>query len=263
MNDPRRVFLVVAVALGSLVPAVASASYPAGVWALVEEVTPEPDADHPNQVRIDGLFIVAKGTPDFAGYPGYSVPAYGYMYYQCADAELATCKMEWAELATVAGGEDRCRGWGDNSLPANGTVRTDEPQAMPDAYPISMGVVPGFSPCNALKLWMAEHPPEATTTGEGTGEGTGESSGEFASESSVGTSTATGSPTSGAEPNDSTAAETATNEAGTASGASGQADTGSLGGDKGCVCSSGDEPRPLAGLLTIVGLLALRRRGRA
>ncbi|MFY0540198.1 hypothetical protein [Nannocystis pusilla] len=167
MNDPRRVFLVVAVALGTLVPAVASASYPAGVWALVEKVTPEPDADQPNRVRIDGLFIVAKGTPDFAGYPGYSVPAYGYMYYQCADAELATCKMEWAELATVAGGEDRCRGWGDNSLPANGTVRTAEPQAMPDAYPISMGVVPGFSPCNALKEWMAEHPPEAATSGEG------------------------------------------------------------------------------------------------
>ncbi|PCC73254.1 MYXO-CTERM domain-containing protein [Nannocystis exedens] len=270
MHDRRPALLVAAVALGSLVPTVASASYPAGVWALVEKVTPEPDDKNPTRVRIDGLFIVANTKPDFAAYPGYSVPAYGYMYYQCGDADLATCQMEWAELATVAGGADRCRGWGDNSLPANGTVRTGEPQAEPDGYPISMGIVPGFSPCEALKQWTAENPPQGATTGEGTSEGT--SSGEFASQgtssSSQGSASesggpATGSPTTGGEPNGSTADETGANEPGTASGASGQADTGSPGGDKGCVCSSSGEPGPLAGLVTVVGLLALRRRGRA
>jgi MYXO-CTERM domain-containing protein len=273
MNDRRRALLFVAVALGSLAPSVASASYPAGVWGLVEKVTPEPDDKNPNRVRIDGLFMVAGVKPDFAGYPGYSVPVYGYMYYQCEDAQLATCQMEWAELATVASSDDRCRGWGDSSLPANGSVRTAEPQAQPDSYPISMGVVPGFTPCDALKNWMAENPPQGATTGEGTGEGTsaGESSGEFASEgsssqdgssesgsASSATGETTASPTSGGTSSGS-ASETGQGE----SGASGQADTGSLGGDKGCACSEGGEPRPLAALWIVVGLLALRRRVRA
>ena len=146
----------------------ASASFPAGVWGLVDKVTLSPDANNPSVVRIDGLFIVANQLPDFPGYPGYGEPQAGYMYYSCTEKQLATCAMEWKELLAVAGTEDNCRGWGDKSFPNNGSVRpaVQQPQG-PDLYPISMGVLNGFTPCEALKAWQLENPD--TTGGDTTG----------------------------------------------------------------------------------------------
>lgn len=145
----------------------ARASFPAGVWGLVDQVTFEPDPKNPTMVRIDGIFMVANVLPDFPQYPGYSEPKPGYMYYKCADKQLATCVMEWQELAGVVGTENRCRGWGDSSLPANGTVRAGPQQPInPDLYPIAMGVLQGFTPCEALKQWEVDHAGE--TTGDGT-----------------------------------------------------------------------------------------------
>ncbi|MDC0675537.1 MYXO-CTERM sorting domain-containing protein [Nannocystis radixulma] len=266
MNLALRALTVAALGLCSLAPTVASASFPAGVWALVEKVTTEPDDKNPNRVRIDGLFMVANQKPDFAKYTGYSVPAHGHMYYECPEQDLATCQMEWAELAKLAGGEDNCRGWGDNSLPDNGSVRTAEPPVKPDAYPLSMGVLVGFTPCDALRAWQVEHPPQGATTGEGTSDGTSEggSSGEFASESGAPATTsgaetgeaATASPTSDGPNPEATGTAGETAEGGASDSASG----GSNEGEKGCVCSSSGEPRPLASLAALLGLLALRRR---
>jgi hypothetical protein len=147
----------------------AHASFPAGVWGLVDEVTTivEPGMTEPTMVRIDGLFMVAGHKPDFAQYPGYGEPQSGYMYYKCSEKELATCVMEWKELQAIAGGADNCRGWGDNSLPDNGKVYAG-PQLplVPDLYPLGMGVVKGFGPCEALKAWQMEFP--GTTTGDET-----------------------------------------------------------------------------------------------
>lgn len=276
MHHPRRTLTVAALALCSLVPTVASASYPAGVWALVEKVTPEPDDKNPTRVRIDGLFMVAHQKPDFAGYPGYSVPAHGHMYYQCSDKDLATCQMEWTELAKVAVSDEQCRGWGDSSLPDNGTVRTSEPAAKPDTYPISMGVVPGFTPCDALKAWKAENPPQGATTGEETDSAStgtaseataGESSGEFASESSGSEPATTSSAgTSGdattQQPTSDGPNTSATGES-TGGGSSGGADTGAIDGDKGCACSWGAGSQAPASLAALLGLLAFGRRRRA
>lgn len=277
MNMSRRGITVLVLAAFSLAPTVASASYPAGVWALVEKVTPEPDDKNPARVRIDGLFMIAKQEPDFAGYPGYSVPAYGYMYYQCAGNDLATCQMEWAELAVVATSEDQCRGWGDSSLPDNGSLRTAEPATKPDTYPLSMGILPGFTPCDALKGWMKENPPMGgSSTGEGTSEGTGEATqGEFDSDSSGGTTAGSASEGPGETTNATTNSPTSEgpNSSGaTAGGGSsgsgdttgnnsdGQADTGTLDDDgKGCVCDV-EQERPVGALAPLLGLLALRRR---
>ncbi len=132
----------------------ASASQPAGVWALIDSVSFEPEKGTPARIRIDGLFMVANVAPDFPAYPGYSVPKYGYMYYYCAEKQIDTCLMEWKELNSVAGSKDNCRGWGDNSLPSNGTVRSDlYPPSKPDLYPIAMGVLLGVTPCKALREW--------------------------------------------------------------------------------------------------------------
>jgi hypothetical protein len=141
----------------------ASASAPAGVWALIDEVSFEPEKGTPARIRIDGLFIVANQKPDFPAYPGYSTPKSGYMYYYCAEKQADTCLMEWKELNSVAGTKDNCRGWGDNSLPSNGTVRSDlYPPSKPDLYPIAMGVLVGVSPCKALRDWPIKLPKGAT-----------------------------------------------------------------------------------------------------
>ena len=189
---PRSLAALAALATLAAAPTV-HASFPAGVWGLVDSVTFEPDPKNPTMVRIDGIFMVANLPPDFPQYPGYAEPKPGYMYYKCADKQLATCVMEWQELAKVAGTDNRCRGWGDSSLPANGTVRAGPQQPLnPDLYPIAMGILMGFTPCEALKDWEANNAGGTSTTGESTGEpDPGTSSGGQSSTSPGSTSAAT------------------------------------------------------------------------
>jgi MYXO-CTERM domain-containing protein len=275
----------------------AHASFPAGVWGLVDEVTTivEPGMTEPTMVRIDGLFMVAGHKPDFAQYPGYGEPQSGYMYYKCSEKELATCVMEWKELQAIAGGADNCRGWGDNSLPDNGKVYAG-PQLplVPDLYPLGMGVVKGFGPCEALKAWQMEFPGTTTgdetststsTTTDATGgtadtatsvdatggdtDGPGTSAGETASTHSTHTSDVTGGDQTGTVATEGGTAgptEGGTSTGGTtaasAADASGGAETGAADDDKGCACNSAADPaRELpAALLTLLGLGLLRRR---
>jgi MYXO-CTERM domain-containing protein len=279
----------------------AHASFPAGVWGLVDEVTTivEPGMTEPTMVRIDGLFMVAGHKPDFAQYPGYGEPQSGYMYYKCSEKELATCVMEWKELQAIAGGADNCRGWGDNSLPDNGKVYAG-PQLplVPDLYPLGMGVVKGFGPCEALKAWQMEFPGTTTgdetststststsTTTDATGgtadtatsvdatggdtDGPGTSAGETASTHSTHTSDVTGGDQTGTVATEGGTAgptEGGTSTGGTtaasAADASGGAETGAADDDKGCACNSAADPaRELpAALLTLLGLGLLGRR---
>lgn len=277
----------------------AHASFPAGVWGLVEKVTIEPDLMNLGltMVRIDGLFIVANQKPDFAAYTGYGEPQAGYMYYKCEGKAVTVCEMEWKELAAVVGTENNCRGWGDNSVPDNGSVRAGPvaPQN-PDTYPLAMGVLMGFSPCEALEAWEVEFP--GTTSGGGETEGTStsgtttnhgttqEEPGTTANGDTEetfgpgGTGTDGGGPTSATEtlgdtgtatvatggesltdgPTGSTGSTTAASTGDTS--ASG-ADSGTpADNDKGCACNSaGDPARQLpAALMTLLGLGLLRRR---
>ena len=148
----------------------AHASAPAGVWALVDEVTPLPDDKDPTMVRIDGVLMIANVQPDFPDYGGYSVPQVGYMYYSCEGKALPLCVMEWQELMAIAGTPDNCRGWGSNALPSNGVLRHPQlPMKDPDPYPIAQGVVQGFTPCEALRKWQMENA-GGSTGGETTGD---------------------------------------------------------------------------------------------
>lgn len=277
-----------------LVPSVASASFPVGVWGVVEKVTFEPDAMNPMRVRLDGVFIVANEVPDFPAYPGYSVPEYGYMYYECAKDQIKTCQMEWNDLAAAAMSANKCRGWGDQQLPVpkNGVVRpTDEPQVKADLYPISMGVVQGFSPCEALATWMAENPPPMEGGSSG-GETGGSSGGEASSGGQTGgteggsTSTTGGGETGGAMTGGGSTGGSASGGSGggelTSGGGGGSSGGGSTGGSasggstgsaggsggepesSGCACdgagSSGGQG--FGALAAVFGALALRRRRR-
>jgi MYXO-CTERM domain-containing protein len=280
----------------------AQASFPVGVWGLVDEVKLEPNGDNPSSMRIDGLFMVANTDPDFADYPGYSVPKYGYIYYTCLDKQLATCAMEWKELLAVAGTADNCRGWGDNTFKVNGTVRDPfEPMVEEqEVYPVSMGVVTGVTPCNALNAWAAENPEPEGSTGEpgstggttadesaGTAGETANTSGEEATTSSA-TDTTTEFGGSGGPGPDSTGTtsggsssegETAlpvtsgsptegdsTTAAGSTTAASASAGETTDGGgqekDSGCACDGAADPaqHTLAALALLAGLGLTRRR---
>jgi hypothetical protein len=272
----------------------ARASHPAGVWALVDEATViiEPGMDDPTMIRIDGLFMVSNQKPNFEQYPGYGEPQYGYMYYNCSEKEIATCLMEWKELQAIAGSDDNCRGWGDNSLPDNGSVYAG-PQLplVPDLYPLSMGILTGFTPCDALKAWAQEFP---GTTSDGESDGTSTSTtSDTSTDGSAGTTETsghtsdhssteppnttedtdagqTGAATGGEQETANVATEGDTGgptEGSTGAGGTTAADTGgssSAGAetgtpandDKGCAChSAGDPARDVPGaLLTLLGL---------
>ncbi|HEY0138661.1 MAG TPA: MYXO-CTERM sorting domain-containing protein [Nannocystis sp.] len=287
--------------LAGVVPS-AQASFPAGVWALVEKVTLEPNADAPNTIRIDGIFMIAKQLPDFAQYPGYGEPQVGYMYYSCAEKNLATCVMEWKELLAVAGTEDNCRGWGEQSLPDNGSVRpAPQPQADPDLYPIAMGVLVGFTPCDALRAWQLDHGTTGesgdttSTTGDTGTAGESSTTGESASSNATGdtaasTSTATNGDTATGDPQTSgDTGKTATGDPQTTGDASGlggdtggdsptvasagdstggsnssssASDSGNLDDDKGCACTTGPGQN-MQGALAMLAALALLRRRRS
>lgn len=273
----------------------ARASHPAGVWALVDEATViiEPGMADPTMIRIDGLFMVSNQKPNFEQYPGYGEPQYGYMYYNCSEKEIATCLMEWKELQAIAGSDDNCRGWGDNSLPDNGSVRDLAPPVDPDLYPLSMGILTGFTPCDALKAWAQEFP-GTTSGGESDGTSTSTTS-DTSTDGSAGTTETSGhtSDHSSTEPPETTAATDAaqtgqdhetgnvatagdtggptegstgaggTTAADTGGSSSAGADTGTpANDDKGCAChSAGDPARDVpAALLTLLGLGLLRRR---
>ena len=55
---------------------VANASGPIAVYALVDKVTFEPNADKPERVRVSGVFITAEERSDV-----YSAPQRGYLYF--------------------------------------------------------------------------------------------------------------------------------------------------------------------------------------
>lgn len=297
MTYLRRVPLLAAVLTTLGLASVAHASSPAGVWGRLDKVTFDPNMKVP-VVRIDGVFMVANQQPDFPDYPGYSVPQYGYMLYNCAlPKEQPMCLMQWTELQKAVGSDDICRGWGDNSQLNNGTVRPAmDPEQKPDAYPIALGVVQGFSPCAAIKAWQVENPPPddpppGTTSGTGDPGSTGElgstgtpetttappetttapgsTSGEPGSTS--GTPATTDASTGGAgsgSGSDTAPATSAPTEGGAGSTSGGNnttatataTDTSGADDKGGCACDSAAPARPGLAALALLGVLGLRRR---
>lgn len=262
-------------------PAVAAASAPVGVWSLVDNVELSPNKDQPDHIRIDGLFLIAGGQPDFPQYPGYSEPQPGHMYYACDDADLATCKAEWQDLVAIAGGDDSCRGWGSNEFASNGSVRTQDQASDPDPWPISMGIQPGFSPCEALKMWSPEEPQTGTFTESGTGNPDDTTDGQPSTGGDPETTTTTGNGGSTLDPSTNPTADTASTgggetaigeptsgEATGTGGSTGGATTGALTSttspdddDKsGCACTTTPDGAPADALALLVLLGLVRRR---
>ncbi len=133
--------LAAAVLAIALLPGVAKASGPIGVYALVEKVTFEPNADKPELIRIWGVFMTALETPDNANV--YSTPQRGYLYFKLpslpsGNQDLA--RREWADLKSVAG-THQVVGFGAAWGPKIRVRKTYEGARPPDDYPVENGVI--------------------------------------------------------------------------------------------------------------------------
>jgi hypothetical protein len=120
---------------------VANASGPIGIYALVDKVAFEPNADKPERIRISGVFSVAEETPDNSTV--YSAPQRGYLYFTLpglpsVNQDLA--RREWADLNSVAGTR-QVVGFGASWGAKFRVRKPDDDAKAPNEYPIANGVV--------------------------------------------------------------------------------------------------------------------------
>jgi hypothetical protein len=127
------VVLIMTLGLG-----VVKASGPIGVFALVDKVTFEPNADKPERVRISGVFSVAEDTPDNSTV--YSVPHRGYLYFALPRGKEDLARREWADLKSVAGTR-QVVGMGSSWASKVRVRQPDEEANSPDDHPIANGLV--------------------------------------------------------------------------------------------------------------------------
>jgi hypothetical protein len=118
---------------------VVHASGPIGVYALVDKVTLEPNADKPERIRISGVFITAKATPDNSTV--YGEPQRGYLYFRLPKGNSEDlARGEWADLKSIAGTR-QVVGLG-TSWGAKVRVTTpNQETTSPAEYPMGNGVV--------------------------------------------------------------------------------------------------------------------------
>jgi hypothetical protein len=96
MNAPLRCAvyaLSLAAGLGTL-----HASGPVAVYALIDKVSFEPSADHPDRVRISGVFITSSKQGSV-----WSDPQRGYLYFSLPARDPERARQEWSDLQSVAG----------------------------------------------------------------------------------------------------------------------------------------------------------------
>jgi hypothetical protein len=133
---------VAAVCLLSLAPAtVLAKNVSVGIYAVVDQVTFEPDSASPSFVRISGVFVVP--VPMSSG--SYGTPQRGYLYFQIRPG-MEQARADWDELTSIAGTGQVvgfAQYWVPNPDDPYGnphhclevTVHTANDAASPDPYP--------------------------------------------------------------------------------------------------------------------------------
>ncbi len=127
---PVTIVLAIAACLG-----VASASGPIAVYALVDKVSFEPNADKPERVRISGVFITAEARSDV-----YSAPQRGSLYFALPKQNRDLALREWADLKSVAGTR-QVVGLGSSWASKVRVIKPDEEAHSPDDYPLGNGLI--------------------------------------------------------------------------------------------------------------------------
>jgi hypothetical protein len=131
----RYICFITAVLAMTLGLETAHASGPVALYALVDKVTLEPNADKPERVRVAGVFMVARGQSD-----DYAPPERGYVYFVLPKEKYELVRRECSDLQSIAGTR-QVIGLGSSWF-ANVRVRkADEEAKSPDAYPIGNGLM--------------------------------------------------------------------------------------------------------------------------
>jgi len=111
------------------------ASDPVGVYALIDKVVLEPNAEAPERIQIWGAFSVA--TRNDNNY--YEPVARGYMYFSAPKDKEEVTRKEWADLKKAAG-TGQVISFGKRwDLKARIRKPEEKPQS-PDVYPLSSGL---------------------------------------------------------------------------------------------------------------------------
>jgi hypothetical protein len=124
------VVLAITVCLG-----VAIASGPIAVYALVDKVTFEPNADKPERARVEGVFITAEERSDV-----YSAPQRGFLYFTLPRGNEDVARREWADLKTVAGTR-QVVGLGSSWASKVRVRKANDEANSPDNHPLGNGMV--------------------------------------------------------------------------------------------------------------------------
>lgn len=114
---------------------VVKASGPIAVYALVDKVALEPNADKPERIRILGVFITAEERSDV-----YSAPQRGYLYFASPRGKDEVARREWADLKSVAGTR-QVVGLGSSWGAKVRLRKPDEEAKSPDDYPLGNGLI--------------------------------------------------------------------------------------------------------------------------
>lgn len=114
---------------------VVNASGPIAVYALVERVVFEPNADKPERIRISGVFITSEDRSD-----AYSAPQRGYLYFALPRGAGELALREWADLKSVAGTR-QVVGLGSSWHNKVRVRKPDDEAKSPDDYPMGNGLV--------------------------------------------------------------------------------------------------------------------------
>jgi|SRR5579862_9229705 len=122
----------------------AQASGYIGVYALIDKVVLEPNADKPERIQIFGVFsIISENNP-----PNYQPAQRGYLYFTLSDIgndqgrELI--HKEWADLKAAAGTHTVIAFGGERFDWTTGVPRlrkADEKPEKPQPYRVGMGLI--------------------------------------------------------------------------------------------------------------------------
>ena len=127
--------LIGKVLLASLVwGTLAYASDPTAVYARIDRVVLEPDADAPRAIQVWGVFAMAKAEDR----NDYLAPARGYLYFTLSSGSEAE-RAEWADLKQVAG-TGQIVSFGSRYQLKARLRPSDERPANPDRYSVNFGV---------------------------------------------------------------------------------------------------------------------------
>jgi hypothetical protein len=107
-----------------------------GVFARIDKVVLEPDANAPVRIQIWGAFALAHKTDRNA----YDSAQRGYLYFSCQPGKEEICRKEWADLKAIAG-TDQVIGFGSRDLSRPRVRKAEDKVAEPDEYPVNVGLV--------------------------------------------------------------------------------------------------------------------------